>query len=152
MKKRLISFLVCLLSLVVGYSQSSHSIYVSASGNDKYAGTIEKPFATLEKARKEVRKILAKEKNISISVYFRAGDYFFKNSVVFDSLDSGTGDNPVTYSSYNNELVSFSGGISIPVKYATPVKDDLVLNRFPLNASITFLSSLISRQESKSFS
>ena len=73
MKKGLISFLVCLLSLVVGYSQNSHSIYVSASGKDNNPGTIAKPFATLEKARKEVRKILAKEKNISISVYFRGG-------------------------------------------------------------------------------
>src|SRR6478752_326642 len=134
MKKGLISFLVCLLIIVVGYSQNSHSIYVSASGNDKYSGTIAKPYATLEKARKQVRKILAKEKNISITVYFRAGDYFFKNSVVFDSLDSGTENYPVTYSSYNNETVSFSGGISIPVKYATPVKDDLVLNRFPVTA------------------
>ncbi len=134
MEKRLISFLVCLFSLVVGYSQNSHSIYVSASGKDNNPGTIAKPFATLEKARKEVRKILAKEKNISISVYFRAGDYFIKNSIVFDSLDSGTGDNPVTYSAYNNETVSFSGGISIPIKYATPVKDDLVLNRFPVTA------------------
>jgi len=116
------------------YSQNVKRFFISPSGNDKYNGTIEKPFATLEKARKEVRKILAKEKNSSISVYFRAGDYFFKNSVVFDSLDSGTGDNPVTYSSYNNELVSFSGGISIPVKNATQVKDDLVLNRFPVTA------------------
>src|SRR6188508_2312927 len=134
MKRGLISFLICLLSLVVGYSQNSHSIYVSVSGKDNHPGTIAKPFATLEKARKEVRKILAKEKNIAISVYFRAGDYFFKNSVVFDSLDSGTEDHPVTYSSYNNEAVSFSGGISIPVKYAVTVKDDLVLNRFPITA------------------
>src|SRR6187402_2759547 len=134
MKKGLTCFLICFLSLVVGYSQNSHSIYVSASGKDNNSGTIAKPFATLEKARKEVRKILAKEKNSSISVYFRAGDYFFKNSIVFDSLDSGTGDNPVTYSAYNNETVSFSGGISIPVKYAIPVKDDLILNRFPVTA------------------
>ena len=116
------------------YSQNVKQFFISPTGNDKYAGTIAKPFATLEKARKEVRKILAKEKNISITVYFRAGDYFFKNSVVFDSLDSGSDNYPVIYSSYNNEAVSFSGGISIPVKYATPVKDDLVLNRFPINA------------------
>src|SRR6187431_3351869 len=106
------------------YSQNAKQFFISPTGNDKYSGTIAKPFATLEKARKEVRKILAKEKNSSISVYFRGGDYFFKNSVVFDSLDSGTGDHPVTYSSYNNETVSFSGGIYIPVKYAAPVKDD----------------------------
>src|SRR6476660_9944651 len=129
-----ISILVLVLFSVSVHSQNVKQFFISPSGNDKYNGTIEKPFATLEKARKEVRKILAKEKNISISVYFRGGDYFFKNSVVFDSIDSGTGDHPVTYSAYNNESVSFSGGISIPVKYATPVKDDLVLNRFPTTA------------------
>ncbi|TMI86841.1 MAG: right-handed parallel beta-helix repeat-containing protein, partial [Bacteroidetes bacterium] len=124
----LILFSICV------HSQNVKQFFISPSGNDKYNGTIEKPFATLEKARKEVRKILSKEKNISISVYFRAGDYFFKNSVVFDSLDSGTEEYPVTYSAYNNEAVSFSGGISIPVKYATQVKDVLVLNRFPVTA------------------
>src|SRR6187402_3051323 len=106
-------------------SQKAKQFFISPSGNDKNTGTIEKPFATLEKARKEVRKILAKEKNISISVYFRAGDYFFKNSIVFDSLDSGTKDHPITYSSYNNERVSFLGGVSMPVKNATQVKDVL---------------------------
>ena len=133
------------------YSQNVKQFFISPSGNDKYAGTIAKPFATLEKARKEVRKILAKEKNISISVFLRAGDYFFKNSVVFDSLDSGTGDNPVTYSAYNNEVVSFSGGISIPVKYATPVKDDLVLNRFPLTAKNKILQIDLKRSGIKDF-
>jgi len=151
MKKGLISFLACLLSMVVGYSQNSHSIYVSASGKDKYNGTIAKPFATLEKARKEVRKILAKEKNISISVYFRGGEYFIKNSVVFDSLDSGTKDHPITYSSYNNETVSFSGGISIPVKYATPVKDVLVLNRFPVTAKNKILQIDLKKSGIKDF-
>jgi len=150
MKKGLFSFLVCLLSLV-GYSQNSHSIYVSASGKDNNSGTIAKPFATLEKARKEVRKILAKEKNISISVYFRGGDYFFKNSAVFDSLDSGTKDHPITYSSYNNERVSFSGGISIPVKYATSVKDDLVLNRFPVTAKNKILQIDLKKSGIKDF-
>ncbi|HEY6503593.1 MAG TPA: right-handed parallel beta-helix repeat-containing protein [Chitinophagaceae bacterium] len=151
MEKRLISFLICLLSFVVGYSQNSLLIYVSASGNDKFAGTIERPFATLEKARKEVRKILGKEKNISISVYFRAGDYFFKKSVVFDSLDSGTRDHPVIYSAYNNETVSFSGGISVPVKYATPVTDDLILNRFPVSAKNRILQIDLKKSGIKDF-
>ena len=146
-----ITILGLILFSISVHSQNVKQFFISPSGNDKYAGTIEKPFATLEKARKAVRKILAKEKNISIAVYFRAGDYFLKNSVVFDSLDSGTGDNPVTYSAYNNEVVSFSGGISIPVKYATPVKDDLVLNRFPLTAKNKILRIDLKRSGIKDF-
>ena len=70
---------------------------------------------------------------------------------MFDSLDSGTEDNPVTYSAYNNETVSFSGGISIPVKYATPVKDDLVLNRFPATAKNKILQIDLKKSGIKDF-
>jgi len=132
--KNFLIFFLCLLFSFESFSQQSIYFYVSSSGKDSNPGSIEKPFASLEKARKEVRKILSKENSISVTVYLRGGNYFIKNSVVFDSLDSGTGDNAVTYTSYNNETVSFSGGISIPVKYATAVKDDLVLNRFPPGA------------------
>src|SRR6478736_1700614 len=126
--------LVLLLISVSAHAQNVKQFFISPSGNDKHNGTIEKPFATLEKARTVVRKLLKNEKNISITVYLREGNYFLKNSIVFDSLDSGTPDYPVTYSVYKNEVVSLSGGISIPIKYATPVKDTLVLNRFPVIA------------------
>ena len=149
-KFRIIILGLILFSISV-HSQNAKQFFISPLGNDKNIGTIDKPFATLEKARKEVRKILAKEKNISISVYFRGGDYFIKNSVVFDSLDSGTGDNPVTYSSYNNEPVSFSGGISIPVKYTVSVKDDLVLNRFPATAKNKILQIDLKKLGIKNF-
>jgi len=128
--KNFLIFFLCLLFSFESFSQQSIYFYVSSSGKDSNPGSIEKPFASLEKARKEVRKILSKENSISVTVYLRGGNYFIKNSVVFDSLDSGTGDNAVTYTSYNNETVSFSGGVSIPVKYATLVTNDLVLNRF----------------------
>jgi len=132
--KNFLILLLCILFSFESFGQKAICFYVSSSGKDSNPGSIEKPFASLEKARKEVRKILSKEKSISVTVYLRGGNYFIKNSVVFDSLDSGTGDNAVTYTSYNNETVSFSGGISIPVKYATAVKDELVLNRFPPGA------------------
>src|SRR6187551_2018838 len=126
--KNFLILLLCILFSFESFGQKAICFYVASSGKDSNPGSIEKPFASLEKARKEVRKILSKEKSISVTVYLRGGNYFIKNSVVFDSLDSGTGDNAVTYTSYNNETVSFSGGISIPVKYATAVKDELVLN------------------------
>jgi hypothetical protein len=101
-----ITALVALVFSVSTHSQNVKQFFISPSGNDKYDGTIGRPFATLEKARKTVRKILEKERNISITIYFRGGNYFIKKSVVFDSLDSGTPDHPVIYSAYNSELVS----------------------------------------------
>ena len=130
MKIKIILPILLLFSMGV-YSQNVKQLFISPSGNDNGNGTIEKPFATLEKARNAVRKVLQNEKDISITVYFRGGDYFFKKSVVFDSLDAGTADHPVTYCAYQDEPVSISGGISIAPKYAMPVKDKAVLERFP---------------------
>ena len=106
-------------------------IFVSPSGNDHGQGTIDRPFATIDKAHKTIRAILQHEKSVTVTVYFRGGEYAIKNSVVFDSLDAGTTAHPVTYCAYNNETVSLSGGIDIPTKYATPVKDKTVVERFP---------------------
>ncbi|HTE25700.1 right-handed parallel beta-helix repeat-containing protein [Flavitalea sp.] len=134
-KKTNIIFLFLLLLSFSGQSQTAKQIFISPSGNDKGRGTIDKPFATLEKARNAVRKIVQKEKNISITVYLRAGNYSLKNSVVFDSLDAGSKEHPVIYSAYNDEPVFISGGISIPVKYAKPVTNKAVLERFPSAAA-----------------
>src|SRR2546428_7101693 len=125
-KFKIIFLFLCLVS-IGGYSQNVKQLFISPSGNDNGNGTIEKPFATLDKARKAVRKMLQDEKRSSITVYLRGGNYSFKNSVVFDSLDAGTENNPITYTAYNNEKVFLLGGISIPTKYATPVKDNAVL-------------------------
>ncbi|MES2330667.1 MAG: right-handed parallel beta-helix repeat-containing protein [Bacteroidota bacterium] len=124
----LLLFAICL------HAQTITELYISPSGNDKNIGTIDKPFASLEKARTSVRNILQHEKNVSVTVYFRAGNYFFKNSVMFDSLDAGTENYPVTYSAYKNETVSLTGGISIETKYAIPVNDISILQRFPATA------------------
>jgi hypothetical protein len=125
---------VLLLVSVALHAQGPSEFFISPSGNDKGNGTINKPFASLDKARKAVRKLLRDEKDISITVYFRGGDYFFKNTVVFDSLDAGTKDHPVIYSAYKNEKVTLSGGVSIAVKNAVPVTDRVVLERFPASA------------------
>ena len=71
MKKILYCLLLCQFHLVTVFGQHQVALYVAPSGNDKSNGTISKPFATLEKARKEARKILAKEKDISITVYIQ---------------------------------------------------------------------------------
>jgi hypothetical protein len=116
------------------YAQDVKQIFIAPSGNDKATGTIDKPFATIEKARKTVRSILKTQKNTTITVYFRAGNYNLNNSVVFESLDSGSEEYPVTYSAYDNESVSISGGRFIAIKNATAVKDNAVLKRFPVEA------------------
>ena len=64
-----ITALVALVFSVSAHSQNVKQFFISPSGSDKYNGTIEKPFATLEKARKTVRKILEKEKKYLPSLF-----------------------------------------------------------------------------------
>ncbi|MES1221889.1 MAG: hypothetical protein ABUT20_40700, partial [Bacteroidota bacterium] len=133
------------------HAQNARQYFVAAEGNDKGNGTIAHPFATLEKARTAERKLLQHEKNISVTVYFRGGDYFFKNGVEFDSLDAGTAEYPVTYCAYNNEPVSFSGGVQIATKFATPVKDNTVLERLPATAKDKILQIDLKKMGIKNF-
>lgn len=83
------------------------SIYVSTSGNDNNDGTLQAPFATLERARTEARK------HGGATVYLREGRYFFIDTFELDEKDSNT-----EYMAYNGERVVFDGGIIIDGKKA----------------------------------
>lgn len=136
MKKIEFTGVLLLVMLISARSHAQNVIqfFISSSGNDKGNGTIEKPFATLDKARSVVRMVLQSKKDVSVVVFFRAGTYFFKKSVLFDSLDAGTEGNPVTYAAYKDEKVYLSGGHSIATKYATVVSDPAILDRIPATA------------------
>ncbi|HNS31529.1 MAG TPA: right-handed parallel beta-helix repeat-containing protein [bacterium] len=88
-----------------------HSIYVSSRGRDDNTGTIDAPFATIQRAREEVRRI--NKKGLppgGISVLLREGIYFLTESLVFGMEDSGREDSPVVYRSYPGEDVRIIGG------------------------------------------
>ncbi|HNZ99857.1 hypothetical protein [Ruminococcus sp.] len=64
--------------------------YVSPEGSDSGDGSLDSPFATLERARDEVRKVNGSMTG-DIVVYLRGGDYRITEPVEFDTRDSGTG-------------------------------------------------------------
>ena len=111
------------------WAQHHVRYYVSLKGNDSFAGTIEKPFATAEGARLAVRKHIKEHPHDTITIFFRKGVYSFKQSFSLNSLDSGNETTPVTYCAYPNEEVKFSGGISIPVSKAINITDRKILDR-----------------------
>jgi hypothetical protein len=127
--KNVFIFLLCLLFSFQGFSQQTILFYVSASGKDTNPGTIEKPFATLEKAKKLVRTVLKQRQPDSVIVYVRRGTYSFKKTLKFDSIDSGSPDHPVVYSAYSNEEVHIKGSVSVPVNRATKITDPKILSR-----------------------
>ncbi|WP_294749870.1 carbohydrate-binding protein [uncultured Ruminococcus sp.] len=82
--------------------------YVSPDGSDSGSGTVSSPFATLERARDEVRKINGSMTG-DIIVYLRGGDYRITEPVEFGTSDSGTGGHTVRYEAFNGETPVING-------------------------------------------
>ena len=84
--------------------------YVSTKGSDSNSGTKDAPFLTIEKAIEAVRNTDKTNKN-GITILIEAGEYCV-SSIEFTKKDSGTKECPVTYCSYNGEVV-INGGVTL---------------------------------------
>ena len=89
------------------------SFYVSPAGNDSNKGTVKKPFATLEKARDEIRKLRESGNKKAVVVFLRGGSYFLPDGIRFEAKDSGTETAPVVYKAFPNEKPILIGGKQI---------------------------------------
>ncbi|MEE0980287.1 MAG: hypothetical protein U0K91_01285, partial [Acutalibacteraceae bacterium] len=94
--------------------------YVSTNGNDNNSGTKDSPFLTIEKAVEAVRNTDKTGKK-GITVCIEGGEYRV-TSLDFTKEDSGTEECPVTYCSYNGEVV-INGGITLDTDDFKNVKD-----------------------------
>jgi len=111
-----------------------HAIYVSPGGDDAGEGTLKKPFATLTRAREEIRKL--KQEGMpkgGIAVYLRGGNYFLAESLAFGKEDSGTEDSPVVYKNYQGENARLIGGKE--VRNFELLNDPDVMRRLPEEAN-----------------
>ncbi|SEH65021.1 Carbohydrate binding module (family 6) [Ruminococcus flavefaciens] len=113
--------------------------FVAPDGSDSGDGTIEAPFATLEKARDEVRKING-DMTGDIVVYLRGGDYRLTQPVEFDTRDSGTGGFNVRYEAYDKEVPVINGAQQVTgwTKYndklwSAPLDRDIKLRNLYVN-------------------
>jgi len=89
--------------------------YVSPNGSDANPGTLELPFATLERARDAVRGLKASSgtKLRGITIWLRGGRYELSQTFVLEPEDSGTEEYPTTWSAYADERPILSGGVPI---------------------------------------
>ncbi len=119
------------VSVFADEQQSAAEYYVSSeNGDDKNPGTLEAPFATIQKARDTIREVKASGNLPSggITVYLREGIYTQYETLTFTKEDSGTAECPITYKGYNGEKVLISGGYVLdPDDFVTP--DQSVLDR-----------------------
>ncbi len=108
-------------------SVKSADFYVSPNGDDKNDGSLEKPFATIEKARDAVRA-LDKSGKTEVVVGIMAGEYR-TTGITFTAEDSGTKDCPIRYCKYGEGEVVINGGVSLNAEDFTAVTDEAMLSR-----------------------
>ncbi len=98
----------CILS-AASYGLSGE-YFVAPYGNDQHPGTKEQPFATLVRARDEIRQ---KKDGRPTTVWIRGGTYFITQSLQFDAADSGTADAPIVYRAVEGEQPLLIGGMAL---------------------------------------
>ncbi len=106
---RLLAVFVLLLPSLL----AAADLYVSPAGRDAWSGLLaapdsagtDGPFATLERARDEIRRRHASPgaPREPITVHVRAGRYLLAAPLVLEARDSGTADAPITWRSYRDE-------------------------------------------------
>lgn len=102
------------------------SLYVSENGHDANTGSKELPFATIDKARLEVRKFKKTNHNEDITVFIRGGSYVLDKTVIFELEDSGNSSQRITYEAFQSEVPVFSSGKKITNWHQ--LNDDALVN------------------------
>ena len=101
-------------------SLSGLTLFVASDGNDNWSGRIatpneaknDGPFATLEKARDEIRKLKQSGQMPSsgVTVEIGGGSYYLEKTFVLEEADSGDENAPIVYRARDGEEVRLSGG------------------------------------------
>ncbi len=100
-----------LASLAAAASLSAADFFVSPSGSDNAAGTLDAPFATLARARDAIRALKAGGglPPEGITVWLRGGFHNLTASFRLESADSGTDAAAIIYAAYPGEQARITG-------------------------------------------
>ncbi len=109
-------------------------LHVAPNGSDAASGTMDEPFATLEKARDTLRQRRQEGKlgEGGATVVVRGGHYRVVQPFTLSAQDSGEASAPIRYRVAERESASFSGGIRL--EGFEPIGDEAVLARLPESA------------------
>ncbi|MCX6923890.1 MAG: right-handed parallel beta-helix repeat-containing protein, partial [Verrucomicrobia bacterium] len=131
MSTKLMRLLIVSVAFLLPLPCPAAELFVSPIGSDTNAGTRAKPFATLERARDEARRLRKDEQppRGSLTVWLGGGDYLRTNALELTAADSGTPEAPVTWRSQEGETVRLIGGRKL--RRLAPVTDPAVRARLP---------------------
>jgi hypothetical protein len=118
-------------TLLLALPGPAAQLYVSTTGSDINPGTSAKPFATLERARDEVRKLRQDGRLTKggATIWLRGGDYLRTNALQLTAADSGTPDAPIIWCACKGENVRLLGGRKLAG--FQPVTDPATFARLP---------------------
>ncbi len=106
------------------------TVFVSPDGDDSWDGSRARPFATLERARDEVRaRRAAGQAPAGVLVHLRGGVYLREHTFALTAEDAGRPGAPVEYRAWQGEQPRLIGGR--PVTNFRPLSDQQVLARLP---------------------
>lgn len=115
-------------------AMAADTLYVASHGSDANPGTAERPFATLQQARDEIRRRTADaplpEGGMTVEV--AGGTYELAQPLVLTAQDSGTATAPIVYRARGGETVKLVGGRQ--VRGWKPVTDAAELARLDESA------------------
>ncbi|WP_294592422.1 right-handed parallel beta-helix repeat-containing protein [uncultured Rikenella sp.] len=112
-------FLVLLSFLSVAAATARKTFFVAPSGSDRAAGSLSRPFRTVERALAEA----ARFPHDTTDILLRRGTYVLRETVEIAGL------NNVTIAPYRQEAVSFTGSRRVDSKQIRKVTDPAVRER-----------------------
>lgn len=128
--RRAIPLLLAFLCLHAGGTE----LYVSCDGADSNDGSIQSPFASLERARDAVRTLIKSKPSVAgpITITVQSGIYYRTHSFKLDSTDSGAASRPILWRA--NGDVHLHAGKILGVNAFGPVTDEAVRTRLDASA------------------
>jgi hypothetical protein len=109
---------------------ASRMLYVSPTGDDSADGSAAHPFATLDRARDELRRQTASAR-AGTTVMLRGGTYVLTHPLDLTAADSGTDDAPVTWQAAAGEAVRIAGGPALSAAAFKQISDPAARQRLP---------------------
>ncbi len=108
-------------------------LHIASNGNDRAAGTIHRPLATLEGARDRLRAMRAAGEPPpgGATVVLHEGIYRLERAFTLEAGDGGTAAAPVVFRAAPGEAVALAGGVELPPEALKPVADPAILERLP---------------------
>lgn len=108
-------------------------LHVAPSGDDANPGTPQRPFASLERARDEIRE-RRRQASLNpgvVQVLVHGGEYRVERTFRLTQQDSGSGETSIRYCAVPGERPRFTGGVLLGT--ARAVTDPSVRERLPVS-------------------